>query len=138
MKTILALLTLLALLVSVQAQTTNIAVRVTVTVVTGVATNTAQTTLNLSPDVPKEKIMIDGAVWEYAAAKVNGQTNAFDFWLARVKIKDEFKATADAFNRVQSAATLAKLTQLLTVDRDLLSASELSSLVTIADKAPTP
>lgn len=119
------------------AQTvTNLAIRVTTTtIVTGVSTNTAQTTLNLDSGTAKEKIMIDGAAWMYGKARANGETNTFDNWLAKTRIKDEFKSDADAFNRAQNDLILQKLTTLLTTQLDLLSAQDLSSLNTIASKA---
>lgn len=127
---------LLALLLAPAALaqlTTNIAVRVTVTVPT---VSTQQTTLNLDYAVAKEKVLIEGAIADYAVAKANGQTNTIDFYLARVRVKDDFKALADAYNRSKAAVTLAKITQLLTTDIDLLTASDLNNLATIANKAP--
>lgn len=133
-----AILLLLLLTLSASAQlVTNIAVRVTADVVNiGVSTNSTQTTLNLKADIAKDRVLIDGVAWDYFSARSNGQTNSFDFYLARVKIKDDFKITADAKNRAESAATLEKLTRLLTTEIDLLTAGDLSSLSTIAAKAP--
>lgn len=123
----------LLLHVAAVAQSTNLAIRVTVTV-DGVSTN--QTTLNLNHATAKDRVLIEGAIWDFKGAQANGQTNTLDFYIARVKIKDDLKATADAKNRAESAATLEKLTRLLTTELDLLTTGDLSSLSTIAAKAP--
>ena len=133
----LLLFTLLTLSFSASAQTvTNISCRITTTtIVTGVSTNTAQTTVNLDVANAKEKAMIDGAAFMYAAARVNGETATFDSWLSKTHWKDQLKADSDAYNRTQNQAILDKLATLLTTQIDLLSASDLSSLNTIAAKA---
>lgn len=140
MRTKLALSTLLLACFTAQAQlVTNFAVRVTVDIVnTGVSTNTVQTTLNIKPDTSaKDRVLSDGIVWFYNRQKaLTGETNELSFWTARTHIKDKFKESADAKAREESSLTLEKLSRLLSTDIDLLTASDLSQLNTIAAKAP--
>lgn len=132
MKKLLLTPVLILAAVLAQAADTNLSIRVTATVV-GVSTN--QTTVNWDASIAKEKIKIDGGIWMWNRAKP-GETNTLDFYLAKTFINDAFKAAADAKNRSESAVTLQKLTTLLTTDLDLLTAGDLSSLATIANKAP--
>jgi hypothetical protein len=138
MKTLLSSL-LLFMAVATTGQTiTNIAIRVTVDVVeTGVSTNTAQTTLNLKAATQKEQTIITGLAWAHQIALDQGlTTNSFDFWLAREKIRDDAKAKADAYNRIQSSITLDRIQRLLTTELGTLDASDLAALTIIASKAP--
>jgi hypothetical protein len=116
--------------------TTNIQVTVKVTVTqAGVSTNIASSVLNLDPVTPKDLLRINGASFSYYQARANGFTNTLDFFLAKQEFSDVLKADSDALNRANNTVTLGKITTLLTTQLDLLSASDLSSLTTIAAKA---
>lgn len=137
MKLTLALLLISSLVGISQTTVTNIDVKVTTTViVTGTSTNSSNSTLSLAAATPKDLARINGLSWAYFVQRAGGFTNSFDNWIAKTWIKDNADATAAAYNRVNTATTLSKLTDLLTIDIDLLSSSDLNNLNTIAAKAP--
>lgn len=135
MKKLLTSLLLTLLSLETQAGDTNVTIKVTVEI-PGNGTNS--TSLTLGYNTPKDKSRIDGLSWMYNTARAGGFTNTFDNWYAKVFEKDNSQSAADAYNRVNSVATLQKLTDLLTINIDLLSASDLTSLNTIAAKNPVP
>jgi hypothetical protein len=136
MKTLL-ILAMLAFGLTANAQlTTNIQVTVKVTVTqAGVSTNIASSVMTLDSATPKDLLRINGASFSYYQARANGFTNTLDFFLAKTEFSDVLKADSDALNRANNTVTLGKITTLLTTQLDLLSASDLSSLTTIAAKA---
>ena len=136
MKTLLIAISFILGLSARAQTTTNIQVKVTVTVtVAGVSTNSSNSTMTLDPATPKDLLRINGASFSYYQARANGFTNTLDFFLAKQEFSDVLKADSDALNRANNTVTLGKITTLLTTQLDLLSASDLSSLTTIAAKA---
>lgn len=140
MKTLITLALLAFGALAVQAQTTtNIAYRIQVETVTGGVTNTVNTNWRYDYGTKKDSVRIDGIAFAYKVYTNSLATNdvalALGPWLKRQHqaLVDDYAAQAQ---RASSADTLAKLTSLLTANIDLLSASDLSSLATIAAKAP--
>lgn len=135
MKTLLTI-AILFFAVSVSAQTTtNIDYRVIVETVTGGVTNKVTTNFRYDASVKKDGLKIDGLALAFAQYKAAGGVQDFGGWL-KIDIGDRAKAYADAKQAVDNAALLAKLTSLLNGNPDLLTAGDLSSLNTIAAKAP--
>lgn len=130
MKTLL-LLALLALgAFTVQAQT-NVAYRITVD---GVSTSWSYDAAGTKKDIAR----IDGLKFAYGVYVTTQGTNtvlAMGPWLKQqhVFLIDDYSSQKQ---RADYAALLAKLTSLLTANADLLNAGDLSSLNTIAAKAP--
>lgn len=133
MKSLIILAALLICAVAHAQNTTNIALSVTVTV-PGVSTNTTSGTLNYSN--AGDKNLISGLAWIYQKARDNGYTNRFDRYIGQVRILDDAKAVADAYNQEQHRLLLEKLTSLLTINISLLSTQNLADLQAIADLAP--
>lgn len=138
MKTILAILALGA--VSAYAQTTtNLDYRLQVETVTSGVTNKTTTNWRYDYGAKKDAARVDGANWAYAAyvtsLGANGTPLAFGPWLKR-----QHTVLLDSYSDQKQAADnkvlLQKLTSLLTANSDLLTAGDLSSLSTIAAKAP--
>lgn len=133
----LILLALLVLTLAAKAQTvTNIAWRITVeTGTVGGATNSVNSNIRLDYGVAKDLTRINGWVFAWNAAKASGNTNILGDW-----IKTDTKDRSDQYAAVKQAsdntALVQKLTSLLLQNPDLLSASDLSNLNTIAAKAP--
>lgn len=122
-----------------QAQTTtNIAYRITVETVTAGVTNSVNTNYRFDYGVKKDAFRVDGINLAYASYVTAQGTNAvltIGQWL-----KQQHNVLIDAYasqkQQADNQALLAKLTSLLTSNVDLLSASDLTSLNTIAAKAP--
>lgn len=122
--------------ISLRAQTTtNIAYRVTVETVTGGVTNNVNTNFRYDAGTAKDATKINGLALAFAQYKANGGAQDFGGWI-KIDIGDRSKAYADVKTQADNAALLAKLTSLLTANADLLSGSDLTSLNTIAAKAP--
>lgn len=132
MKTII-LIALLAMPCVVSAQTTtNLQWKVTVETVVAGVTNSSNATLRFDYGNKKDALSVDGL------AKAFGNTpGAADFpaWLKQ-DVKDRAKAYSDVKLAADNAVLLAKLTTLLQSNPDLLTSGDLSSLATIAAKAP--
>lgn len=120
-----------------KAQTvTNIAYRITVeTGTVGGSTNSVNTNLRLDYGTAKDLNRINGFVFSWNSYKASGGTNTLGDWL-KTDVKDRADAYAATKNQADNAALLAKLQSLLMANPDLLSASDLSNLQTIAAKAP--
>lgn len=120
-----------AFTVATQAQT-NIAYRITVD---GVNTSWSYDAAGSKKDVAR----IDGIKFAYNVYTNSLATNvvalAIGPWLKQqhVVLIDDYSAQKQ---KADNATILAKLISLLTLNADLLSASDLSSLTTIANKAP--
>lgn len=137
MKTLLVLVSIAAFSIAAQAQTvTNLSFRVTVeTGVVGGTTNSVNTTLRLDYGVAKDLTRINGLVYAWNAYRGAGGTNDLGMWL-KTDLKDRADSYAATKQSADYAGLVAKLTSLLLQNPDLLSASDLSSLNTIAAKAP--
>lgn len=132
----LVLLALTALALPCAAQTTtNLDLRIRVETVSGGVTNTVTTNFRYDYSTKKEALLIDGLALAFGKYRANGGTNDFGAWL-RTDYRDRAKEYQDAKQREDNAALLAKLQALLLGNPDLLSAGDLSSLNTIAAKAP--
>ena len=120
-----------------QAQTvTNIAWRITVeTGTVGGSTNSVNSNLRLDYGVAKDLTRINGWVFAWNSAKASGNTNILGDWI-KVDTKDRSDSYAAAKQANDYTALVAKLSSLLLQNPDLLSAGDLSSLNTIAAKAP--
>lgn len=134
---ILLVLALAAFTFAAQAQTvTNLAFRITVeTGAVGGTTNIVNTNLRLDYGTAKDLTRINGWVYAWNAYKVAGGTNDLGSWL-KTDLKDRADSYAATKQAADYAGLVAKLTSLLLQNPDLLSASDLSSLTTIASKAP--
>lgn len=134
---ILLVLALAAFALAAQAQTvTNLVISFTVeTGTVGGSTNSVVTSVRWDYGVPNKQIMIAGLVYAWNQYKLAGGTNTLGEWL-KTDVKDRAKSYADAKAQVDYANLVSKLTSLLLQNQDLLSASDLSSLNTIAAKAP--
>lgn len=134
MKKLLVLLALVAAAYTTRAQTvTNIVWRVQIeTGTVGGTTNTATINFRWDYGTPKDLIRVNGYVFAYNNSK---STNTLERW-----IKTDVADRADSYAAVKAQtdyqALLAKISSLLLSNPDLLSASDLSSLNTIAAKAP--
>jgi hypothetical protein len=140
MKKLLILLGIAAVSISASAQsTTNIAYKVTVETVTGGVTNSVNTNFRYdwgtTGTATKDQLKIAGLVQAYNTSRAGGFTNDFGAWLKQDNA-DRAKSYQDAKEASDNAALVAKLTSLLLTNPDLLSASDLTSLNTIAAKAP--
>ena len=137
MKTLLLIVGILVCAFSAKAQAvTNVDIRVTTTVVvTGVSTNQSQSTLSLSATGgKKDQNRIAGWIYAFNAYRAGGGVLAFDAWIKQ-DIADRADSYAAAKSQVDNAVLAQKL-QYLLANPDLLSGSDLSSLTTIAAKAP--
>ena len=136
MKKLLIAIGLAAFTLSAQAQTTtNISYRVIVETVTAGVTNSVTTNFRYDYGTKKDALKVDGFALAFAQYKAAGGAQDFGGWL-KIDIGDRAKAYQDAKQASDNAALLAKLQALLTTSPDLLSASDLTSLNTIAAKAP--
>lgn len=137
MKTLIAIAAIAFAALSSQAQTvTNLAFRITVeTGVVGGTTNSVNTNLRLDYGTAKDLTRINGWVYAWNAYKVAGGTNDLGSWL-KTDLKDRADSYAATKQAADHAGLVAKLTSLLLQNPDLLSASDLSTLATIAAKAP--
>lgn len=137
MKKLLVLLALAAAMYATQAQTvTNIAYRVTIeTGTVGGTTNSVVTNLRLDYGTAKDLVRINGFVYAWNGYKTGGGASLFGDWL-KTDIKDRADSYAAVKAQADYTALVAKLTSLLMTNPDLLSASDLTSLNTIAAKAP--
>lgn len=141
MNKLIALALLLASAFVAQAQTTtNLSYVITVETVTGGVTNLLNpVTLRYDYGNKKDSLRIDGFNFAYGAYAATFGTNTpalnFKQWLKRQEqsLPDNYAAQKQA---ADNAATLAKLTVLLTSQSDLLSTADLNNLTTIAAKAP--
>lgn len=136
MKKLLAL-ALLILPIAAKAQTvTNIAWRITVeTGTVGGTTNSVNSNLRLDYGVAKDLTRINGWVFAWNVAKASGNTNILGDWI-KTDTKDRSDQYAAVKQTSDNAVLVQKLTSLLLQNPDLLSASDLSNLNTIAAKAP--
>jgi hypothetical protein len=135
MKTLFAI-AMLCFAVSASAQTsTNIDYRVIVETVSGGATNKVTTNFRYDASNKKDGLKIDGLALAFAQYAAAGGAQDFGGWL-KIDTGDRAKAYADAKQASDNAALLAKLTSLLTTNPDLLSNADITSLNTIAAKAP--
>lgn len=141
MKTILALtLLIFGVAAATHAQTTtNVTYRIQVESVTGGVTNTVSTNWRYDAGgVKKDQNILAGIQFAYAAYVAAQGTNtvlALGPWLKQQHVA----LLTDYANQKQAAdntVLAAKILNLLTVNSDLLSASDLTSLNTIAAKAP--
>src|SRR5262245_25085752 len=141
MKKLLAIAILTLAAFTAQGQTTtNIAYTITIETVTAGVTNTANpVTFRYDYGAKKDALRIDGFNFAYgqycATFGTNAPTLTFKQWVKQVT-----QALPDEYARQQqqaaNAATLAKLSVLLTTQSDLLSTTDLNNLNTIAAKAP--
>lgn len=132
----LLLLTLGAALTHAQT-TTNLSYRIIVETVSGGVTNTASTT-NFRYDYganTKDGLKIEGLTRAYSVYTSSGGTNSFGLWLKQ-DVADRAVAYQNAKIAQDNATLLTKLQSLLLSNLDLLSASDITSLNTIAAKAP--
>lgn len=138
MKLLLTLSLLAISALAARAQTTtNLSYRIIVETVSGGVTNTASTT-NFRYDYglnTKDGLKIDGFARAYSVYTSSGGSNSFGLWLKQ-DIADRAKSYQDAKVAQDNTILLAKLQSLLLTNPDLLSASDLTSLNTIAAKAP--
>lgn len=132
MKTLLLALTLLACSISTQAQSiTNLVTKFTVNGVTN-----ATLTLD-GVSSKKDAALIAGTVFAYGSYVTAQGTNAvvvYDSWLKQ-NYKDFITGYAVQKQVADNAVLKAKISYLLE-NTDLLTAGDLSSLATIAAKAP--
>lgn len=127
---------LLATALTAQAQTTtNLAYRITVETVTAGVTNSVNTNFRYDASGASDAAKINGFALAFATYRAGGGSKDFGAWLKQ-DVTDRAKAYADAKAAVDNAALLAKISALLLSNPDLLSASDLSNLATIAAKAP--
>lgn len=131
------ILALMALPIVTKAQTTtNIAYRITVETVTAGVTNSVNTNFRYDWGVnTKDGLKIAGLASAFATYRAGGGQNDFGQWL-KTDIGDRAKAYADVKTAADNAVIAAKIQTLLLSNPDLLSASDLSNLTTIAAKAP--
>lgn len=133
MKTLLLALTFAACSLSTQAQSiTNLVAKFTVN-----GTTNATLTLDGVPS-KKDAALIAGTMFAYGSYVTAQGTNAvvaYDSWLKQ-NYKDFIMGYAVQKQQADNAALLVKLTALLTANTDLLTAGDLTSLNTIAAKAP--
>lgn len=137
MKKVLSIAILAVAMVSATAQTvTNIAWRVQVeTGTVGGTTNTTTTNFRYDYGTAKDLIKINGYVFAWSQYQASGGTNTLNSWL-KTDVGDRAKAYGDVKTAADNTALLAKLQALLLQNPDLLSASDLTTLNTIAAKAP--
>lgn len=128
---------LAATALATSAQTvTNIAYRITVeTGTVGVSTNSVNTNLRLDYGTSKDLTRINGFVYAWNGYKSGGGANTLGDWL-KTDVKDRADSYAAVKQQADNSALVAKLSSLLLQNPDLLSASDLASLNTIAAKAP--
>lgn len=132
MKTLLTILALAACSLVGRAQTTtNLIFRIQEQHVTASATNIVDTA-NFTWDytTKKDALKIDG--FRFGAV---GSALPFVNWIKQ-DINDRAKTYSDAKQSADNAALLAKLTQLLTTDSDLLSTAQKNQLAAIAALLP--
>lgn len=137
MKTFLTILALFACSLPAQAQTTtNFVWRVQEQHVTAIATNIVSTS-NFTWDsaTKKEKARVDGMIYAFGKYQAGGGQNTLVQWI-RTDTNDRGQEYANAKQREDNAAVLAKLTILLTTDVDRLDNADLNNLATIAAKLP--
>lgn len=135
MKKFLAILALVTTAITVQAQSvTNIAWRVQVEIGTvGGTTNTVTTNFRWDyGGSARDLNRINGYVYAYNNAK---STNTLNQWI-KTDVADRADSYAAAKASADYQALLSKLSTLLLSNPDLLSSSDLTSLNTIAAKAP--
>lgn len=137
MKRILILPLLMAFCFTAKAQTTtNITWRITVETVTAGVTNSVNTNFRYDWGTnTKDGLKIAGLATAFATYRSGGGQNDFGAWL-KTDVGDRAKSYSDAKLAADNAALAAKISSLLLSNPDLLSASDLSSLTTIAAKAP--
>lgn len=136
MKTLISILALATSAFIAQAQTTtNLAYRITVETVTAGVTNSVNTNFRYDASGAKDALKINGYALAFAQYKAQGGAQDFGGWL-KIDTTDRAQAYAAVKQQADNAALLAKLTALLTANVDLLSAGDLTSLNTIAAKAP--
>lgn len=137
MKTLIAIGLLALSVLAAKAQTvTNIAWRIQVeTGTVGGTTNTVTTNWRYDYGTAKDLVKINGYVFAWNQYQASGGTNTLNAWL-KTDVGDRAKAYADVKTAADNTALLAKLQALLLQNPDLLSASDLASLNTIAAKAP--
>lgn len=137
MKTLLTLSLVLLATLAHAADTTNVIFTVTVERVISGATNSANSTLNLVPTTSQKDVSrVNGLAWFYATARANGETDSFDKWIAKTKIKDWTTAAGDDYNRSIQAVTAAKLATGLATGA--YSDADVATLTTISNKTPVP
>lgn len=139
MKRLLVILSisLAAFALTAKAQTvTNIAWRIQVERGTvGGSTNTTTTNFRYDYGTAKDLLKVNGFVFAWNQYQASGGTNDLNTWL-KTDVSDRAKSYADVKTAADNTALVAKLTTLLLQNPDLLTASDLSSLNTIAAKAP--
>lgn len=132
---------LLALALTAQAQTTtNLAIRVQVESITGGTTNTTSTNWRLDYGNKNDALRVDGFNFAYASYAAALPTNqvavAPGVFFKQNLVKPLLDNYAQQKQAADNAVLLQKLTSLLTVNSDQLTAGDLTSLNTIAAKAP--
>lgn len=137
MKTVIAIALLSISSLAAFGQTvTNIAWRVQVeTGTVGGSTNTVTTNFRYDYGTAKDLLKINGYVFAWNQYQSSGGTNSLSAWL-KTDVGDRAKSYADVKTAADNTVLLAKLQSLLLQNPDLLSASDLTSLNTIAAKAP--
>lgn len=138
MKKLLVIAFLATVALAAKAQTfTNITVKTTVDViVTGVSTNSANSTLSLVGNgTKKDQNRINGWAFTFAQYRASGGTNAFEAWL-----KTDFQDRADEYSKTKqskdNAALAATINTLLTQKSDLLSTVQMNQLIAIGALLP--
>lgn len=137
MKILLALSLVLLAALAHAADTTNVFVKVTTERIISGVTNASNTTFNIVPATSQKDVArVNGLAWYYAAARANGETNSFDNWLAKTKIKDWTTEAGNDYNRSIQEQTSARLTQGLATGA--YSDADVATLTTISNKTPVP
>lgn len=137
MKGFLVAVALAVMALAANAQTvTNIVWRVQVeTGTVGGTTNTVTTNFRYDYGTAKDLLKVNGYVFAWNTYKASGGTNDLNVWL-KTDVADRAASYAAVKQAADNTALLAKLQSLLLTNPDLLSASDLSQLNTIAGKAP--
>lgn len=137
MKILLSAIVFVFALAAAHAQTvTNIVWRVQVeTGTVGGSTNTVTTNFRYDYGTAKDLLKVNGYVYAWNVYKAAGGTNDLNVWI-KTDVADRAVSYAQVKQAADNAALLAKLQSLLLSNPDLLSASDLTSLNTIAAKAP--
>lgn len=134
MKKLLTIAASLFAAVAFAQSVTNLSFRVTVEVVTAGVTNSSVANLRLDRVNNKENLLTDGALDAFTKYRVAGGVLALDAWL-RQDVRDRLMEYAKAKFQADNAALIAKITQLLTSQTDLLTVGDLNNLTTIGAKA---
>lgn len=137
MKLILLIAALTISAISVRSQTvTNIAWRIQVeTGTVGGTTNTVTTNFRYDYGNSKDLLKVNGYVFAWNTYKASGGVNDLNTWL-KTDVADRAMSYANVKQSADFTVLLAKLQTLLLTNPDLLSASDLTTLNTIAAKAP--